>query len=423
MDLAYFHHLRSTLEQRQGHFATAVREAEQAVALGRETGLPTLQMPVFLARLAHSRLAAGDRAGGMDTLNDAIALASGDERRNFTRQRELVEIDFDVAAGETQRAAERLAAVLTDYLARGQVVLLRNRPDVAARLADFALANGIEPEYVRMLIERNGLVAPADAGPAWPFRLRIRALGGFELIRDGHPVRSAGKAQQRPLDLLKLLIAEGGQDVDSPALMAALWPDADGAAAKTSFDTTLFRLRKLLDVDDVLVLTAGKLSLSRSLAWTDVSALDAVLAAAQEAVEAGASDAATTARVARRLLDAYPGPLLGSEDPPWIAKPRDAHRARFVRTLLRLGEQLERLGDRATAIDVHRRGLEADNLAEPFYRGLMRTLAAAGEQAEAINAFRRCRELLSIVLGVKPSAETEQLRQEIVAGRIPATPS
>ncbi len=70
---------------------------------------------------------------------------------------------------------------------------------------------------------------------------------------------------------------------------------------------------------------------------------------------------------------------------------------------MRLGERLERDGDWPTAIDVYRRGLETDNLAEPFYRGLMRALAATGDQAEAINAFRRCRELLSIVLGVKPS--------------------
>jgi DNA-binding SARP family transcriptional activator len=45
----------------------------------------------------------------------------------------------------------------------------------------------------------------------------------------------------------------------------------------------------------------------------------------------------------------------------------------------------------------------------------MRALAATGDKAEALNVFRRCRELLSIVLGVKPSAETERLHQEIVA--------
>ena len=46
----------------------------------------------------------------------------------------------------------------------------------------------------------------------------------------------------------------------------------------------------------------------------------------------------------------------------------------------------------------------------------MRALASTGDRAEAMNAFRRCRELLSIVLGVKPSAETERLYREI-AGR------
>ena len=84
----------------------------------------------------------------------------------------------------------------------------------------------------------------------------MRALGGFELTRDGVPMRFSGKAQQRPLDLLKLLVALGGSDIDTQQLTAALWPDADGDAAKASFDTTLFRLRKLLDVDRALVLIA-----------------------------------------------------------------------------------------------------------------------------------------------------------------------
>ena len=84
---------------------------------------------------------------------------------------------------------------------------------------------------------------------------------------------------------------------------------------------------------------------------------------------------------------------------------------------MNLGDQLERTGDWASAIDVYRRGLEADNLAESFYRGLMRALAATGNHAEALTAFRRCRELLSIVLGLKPSVETDRLYRELVAGQ------
>ncbi len=422
MDWAYFHHLQANLEQRLGHFAAAAQAAERAVALGRETGLPSLQMPHFLARLAHCRITAGDRDAGMRDLDEAIALAGSVDRKTFETQRELLHIEQAIDAGETKRAAERLATVIADYRARGQAVFLRNRPDLAARLANFALEHGIEPDFVRVLIERNALRAPADAGTAWPFRLRIRALGGFELVRDAHPMRFTGKAQQRPLDLLKLLVALGGSEVDSQQIMAALWPDADGAAAKTSFDTTLFRLRKLLDVDNALLLAGGKLALDRSLCWTDVWALEAALDAADSRDErSAAASAASAPRTARRLLAAYPGALLGAEESPWIVKPRDALRARFVRALARLGDDLERTGDWTTAADVYRRGLEADNLAESFYRGLMRALAAKGDQAEALNVFRRCRELLSIVLGVKPSAETDHLYREIVAGRLPAS--
>ena len=83
MDWAYFHYLRSMLEQRLARFAAAVQEAERALALARETGLPVMQLPHFLARLAHSRSAAGDHEGSMRALDEAIAVASDTERGTF----------------------------------------------------------------------------------------------------------------------------------------------------------------------------------------------------------------------------------------------------------------------------------------------------------------------------------------------------
>jgi ATP/maltotriose-dependent transcriptional regulator MalT/DNA-binding SARP family transcriptional activator len=412
MDWAYLHYLRSMLAQHLGQCAAAVQEAERGVALSRETGPPILEMPRFLMRLAHSRSAAGDRDGCAQAMDEAIASATGVDRTNFERQRELLQIDDDIDAGRSQQAAQRLAAVMASYRERDQVVFLPHRPDMAARLADFALGNAIETEFVRTLIERNHLAPPAGASSAWPFRLRVTVLGRFELMRDGQAMRFSGKTQQRPLDVLKLVVALGGRDVDARQVMAGLWPEADGAAAKTSFDAALFRLRKLLDVEQAITLTGGKLSLSTALVWTDVRELEAAIEAAQRVGEApgvGLSAAAA------RLIDAYPGALLGDDEAPWIAKPRDSLRARFTRALVRLGECLERRGDWPDAIDLYHRGLEADNLTESFYRGLMRSLAAHGEQAEALNAYRRCRELLSIVLGVKPGVETERLHRQIAS--------
>jgi ATP/maltotriose-dependent transcriptional regulator MalT len=326
MNWAYFHYLEASLEQRLGHGTAAVRAAEQAVTLARETGLPAMQVPHFLVRLGHARVAAGAVEDGMRAFGEAIGLASGVDRRSFEQQRELLRIGFAIDAGEHERAAARLAPLVDEYKRNGQVVLMRNRPDLAARIADFALSRGIEPDYIRLLIDRNALPAPADAGPAWPFRLRIRALGGFELIRDGEPMRFSGKAQQRPLDLLKLVVALGGEGVESAAVTAALWPEADGAAAKTSFDTALFRLRKLLDVEGAVTLTGGKLSLAPGLVWTDVRAFEVALDAAQRASEQKADAATTgrTARAARRLCRAaarHRGSAVGGEAPRRAACP------------------------------------------------------------------------------------------------------
>jgi LuxR family transcriptional regulator, maltose regulon positive regulatory protein len=232
-------------------------------------------------------------------------------------------------------------------------------------------------------------------------------LGAFALARDGEPVRFTGKTQARPLELLKFVVAAGSAGVDAEHVTSTLWPDADGAAAKSSFDSALFRLRKLLDVDDAIELASGQVTLGRSIVWTDVLALEAAL-------EHAGDPAAKPALAARRLLDAYAGPLLGTDEAAWIAKPRDALRSRFVRKLMELGAALEAASDWTAAADVYRRGLEADNLVEPFYRGLMRALVATGSPSEALAAFRRCRELLSIVLGLEPSPETQRLYREIV---------
>jgi len=402
----YYLHLRSILDQRLGDRKSALDGAERALAMVRELDIPSLQMPHFLARLAWARAALGDRQGASQALDEAMARAAPADRKMFEERRELLQVEADMNAGDTQRAAKGLAGVLAERRARGDIVFLPSRPDLAARFANLALEHGIETAYVRMLIDRHRLVAPDDACAQWPFRLRVRALGGFDLTRDGEPMRFTGKTQQRPLDVLKLVVSLGGKDVDAELVMAGLWPDADGAAAKNSFDSAMFRLRKLLDIEDAIVVASGKVSLARSLVWTDVWALDAALDATSDAPPALA---------ARRLLAAYPGRLLGSEESPWLAKPRDALHARVVRALMDVGQKLERAGDFESAIDVYRRALEADNLAESLYRGLMRALAATGDRAEAMNAFRRCRDLLSIVLSVKPSAETEQLFRDIVA--------
>jgi DNA-binding SARP family transcriptional activator len=43
----------------------------------------------------------------------------------------------------------------------------------------------------------------------------------------------------------------------------------------------------------------------------------------------------------------------------------------------------------------------------------MRAHLALGEKAEGLRAYRRCRELLSIVLSIRPANETESIYQSL----------
>jgi len=60
-------------------------------------------------------------------------------------------------------------------------------------------------------------------------------------------------------------------------------------------------------------------------------------------------------------------------------------------------------------VRVYQRVVELQPLAEDIYRRLIAGLLALGQRAEAYEAYRRCRQQLSVVLGIRPAAETEVL--------------
>jgi DNA-binding SARP family transcriptional activator len=148
----------------------------------------------------------------------------------------------------------------------------------------------------------------------------------------------------------------------------------------------------------------------------DVWAFDRV---AREADSGGGADAVA---LAQRLTAAYPDHFLsGDEDQPWLMGMRDRLRSKFVRAVVALGRALEADARWPEAIALYARALELDNLAEDLYRSLMVCYRELGRPSEALQTYRRCRELLSVVLGLAPSPETEAVRESLdAAAPLPA---
>src|SRR3990167_4874709 len=106
--------------------------------------------------------------------------------------------------------------------------------------------------------------------------IRIFILGRFEILREGDSVRFVRKVQRKPLELLKAIISFGGKKVPEDQITDTLWPDAEGDMAHQSFETTLYRLRRLLGNDMVIVLQGGQLTLDDKYCWLDTWAFDQI---------------------------------------------------------------------------------------------------------------------------------------------------
>ena len=110
----------------------------------------------------------------------------------------------------------------------------------------------------------------------------------------------------------------------------------------------------------------------------------------------------------------YQGPFLGKQvDASWALPLRERLRTKYLRHLVQWGRGLLRASEFEQAILAFERGLEVDELAEEFYRNLMRCYQALGRRAEAIGAYQRCQKTLAAVLGIAPAKETEALYQTL----------
>ena len=294
------------------------------------------------------------------------------------------------------------------------------RTEMLAKLCSTALEADIETDFVNKLIDERSLQLDAASSALlnWPWPLRVQTLGQFRVSRDGEPIAFTGKAQRRPLELLKVVIAYGGRDVSEERVVEALWPRIEADSAHRSFATTLHRLRKLLGEEKALQLSDGKLTLDGRYIWVDTWAFDQVVSRVNSLLhsrpEGVSLDSETASLLCKQLLERYGGAFLASEpEHAWALPLRDRLRQKFVRAAADLGRYWQQAEDAERAIDVLELAVERDYASESIYRSLMECYAALGRRADAVDTYSRCRKMLSATLNVEPSQETTALYEKL----------
>lgn len=246
--------------------------------------------------------------------------------------------------------------------------------------------------------------------------MEIKVLGPVEARVNG---RSATPTAAKPRQILALLALRAGHVVSVPSLMEELWGDRPPRSARTTLQTYILQLRKLIegassgDAKEVLVTRFGGYLLDIAPECVDVNEFVRLAQAGHNAAEA--RDFASASRLLRSALAMWRGSALADIRP---GLPLSAEVVRLEETWLnavsaRIDADLQ-LG-RHHALSGELAGLGAqfpmnENLCELHMVALVRS----GRQWQALDVYRSLRETLIRELGVDPSARLQQLQYAIL---------
>ena len=406
--VGFYYLFLSLRNQVIGKYAEALAYAIKMLERIQEAGIPFFEAWARLL-ISGSAYEIGDVSLAGKELDVALRFfhEAGSDYFEFTSC--LRKAYFLFARGNADLGTETLCRALKLARQNGLTNTTMYQKEILSFLCVKALAAGIEVEYVREFIRRRRLLPPSPAAEheGWPWPVKIYALGRFKVLIDDKPLEFSGKAPRRVISLLKLLVANGESGAGEERLADILWPDSDGDAAHRSFAITLHRLRQLLENEKALQLRDGVLKIDPRVCWVDAHAFEELLALA-ERKPADDGDS-----LMEKALSLYQGPFLKGTDEPWAISCRERLRNRYLRSVQRLGERMESAGQFDRAVDLYRKGLETDILAEEMYRRLMKCLQYTGRNCEAVAVYERCRKTLRSVLGIEPSRETEAVYRTV----------
>ena len=243
--------------------------------------------------------------------------------------------------------------------------------------------------------------------------LKVFLAGRVAVEADGVVIDEGRFPGRQGRLLFAYLVAEQGRPVPRDELAEALWGESPPASWDKALTVVVSKLRHLLldiGLDGSTALTGAfgcyRLELPEG-SWVDVTV---ATNAAHEAEEALAADDVEQAKTAAALaVSLAQGAFLPGEEGGWVEERRRELEHVRRRALNALADACLLAGDAAEAVQWAEQAIALAPYSETGYRRLMNAHTAAGNRAEALRVYERCRQLLADELGAYPSPETESI--------------
>jgi DNA-binding SARP family transcriptional activator/predicted ATPase len=248
--------------------------------------------------------------------------------------------------------------------------------------------------------------------------IQIRLFGNLHISVAGSPVTAVNT--NRLHSLIAWLILQGDVPQPRERLASLLWPESNGAQARTNLRQLLHHLKRALPAECVS-LRADHFAVH----WQqddscsiDVVQFQSAIAQAASAKERG--DVTGEAEQLAAAAQIYADDLLPTLYDDWLKPLRQDYRNRLSTALHRLASLLEEQSKIPAAIPLAERLVAHDSLSETNYQLLIRLHAANNDRASALRTYHQCMTVLRREMGVQPGPATMALFQSVLKADRPA---
>ncbi|MDY6876758.1 MAG: BTAD domain-containing putative transcriptional regulator [Chloroflexota bacterium] len=397
----------------QGEHARALAVLERARRLAEEKGLDLEGRGLLPVAEGITLIESGEVETGLRFLSAAVRFLEGRQaRRELARARFLLAKAHLLAGDKPPAVAElRRAMNLADEIGTDQFAVVEGQH--AEEFLRFGLAEGVTAcraiiEKVQQLRAFGEELVQEDVAVEGRVvgRLEIYALGEGQVVRDGNLVSSSAWRTAIVKEVFFYIFLHGPLERD--VIGVVFWPDVSAKKMVDSFHTTLYRMRRAVGADAVVV-EEGQYRLGDVDYWFDVQEFEMLIERARLLPPGDWQ----TENLWRRAVTLYRGDFLPEVERVWCVPRRETLWEMYLEALLGVGRCHEARRDFEGAIAWYRRALEMDELREDTCRHIMRCYAKAGRRSDALAQYHHCQELLKRELDVEPAVETRRLYEQI----------
>ncbi len=309
-------------------------------------------------------------------------------------------------SGEDIPLVARMFAIVDvwDALISDQPYRLAMNKEEALDLIVSEAGRQFDPDVVEAflkVISEEGYFSPSHA-------IKVQSFGQMRVWAQGRRITTKDWQVYAARDLFFLLINyPDGLTKEQVGLY--MWPDISTDELDVRFKNTLYRLRRAVGNQVVLLKDDGYRFNQMMDYYYDAEVFATNIEKAKTE-----NDTRQKIKYLVKAVQQYQGEYLPEVDGHWAIVEREGYRIMHIDALDELADIFFHQGEYGLALSYCEKALKEDPMDEKAHRIAMRVHAVTGNQAELVRQYENCCEALAERFSIQPSQKTQELFETLV---------